>query len=140
MGKTNDDQVQVEAREKAALLLRDRHERESEALATLMAAVSRRATAEEVVARETEQIATRLAELARFGFDDATLSELGIDIAEVRGTRASPAPAASEPPADMGTEDEVDPEMDVHDAADPVTTAGERASWVRTTAHLTGSR
>jgi hypothetical protein len=136
---TNEDQAQVEAREKAATLLRDRHERESEALATLIAAVSRRATAVEVVERETGQIASRLAEMSRLGFDDATLAELGIDIADVRAsrTREQPAqdgwPVTSEPPAETRNEGEGDAEMN---AAAPVTRADEHAGGVRTTADL----
>jgi hypothetical protein len=127
MATKSEDQAQVEAREKAAMLLKDRHERESEALAALMAAVSRRATAEEVVKRETEQIASRLAEMSRLGFDDATLAELGIDLADVR---AAPASRPLEPPAETGAEGE---------AAATVRSGAEHDGVVRTTAHLSGS-
>jgi hypothetical protein len=146
METTDEDQAQVDGRAKAAMLLRDRHERESEALAALMAAVSRRATAEEVVERETGQIESRLAEMARLGFDDTTMAELGIDIVDIRAPRASHTrkqlaqeerTVTSEPAAETGTEGEADAGTNaLGEAAAPVTLADGHAGGVRTTADL----
>jgi hypothetical protein len=60
----------ADQRQRAAMLLKERHERESETPAELMAAIARRAIAEDVVRTESERIVSRLAEMSRLGFDD----------------------------------------------------------------------
>jgi hypothetical protein len=134
MESAHEDEAEVEAREKAAMLLRDRHQRESEALAALIAADSRRAAAQEVVERATGQIESRLAELSRLGFDNTTLAELGIDIADLRGTRASRRQERTVEETQVATEPS--PEMGTDGDAGPETGADKHAVGVRTTAHL----
>jgi hypothetical protein len=143
METTSEDQAQMDARAKASMLLKDRHERESEALAALMAAIARRAIAEEAVERETRQIASGLAAMSQLGFDDDELTALGVDIADLHVTRAAGAggqPIQTEPP------ETDDPFVDTGEAgaeangrgdgATPVTTSEEHPGGLRTTAHL----
>ena len=127
MQPTDEDQQQADAREKAATLLRDRHQREAEALAGLMAAASRRAAALEAVARETEQVAGRLAEMSRLGFDQDALADLGLDLADLRASRRQEV-SAPEVAETRGC-----------DAADgSARGGGDHVGGVRTTAQLTG--
>lgn len=144
MDTTNEDEAQREARQKAAMLLRDRHERESEALAELLASIARRNAAAEIVERATVHIETRLAEMSRLGFGDTTLAELGVDVADIRGAggsrtreRAFPEEWQATPPVDQGSwgNGDADRKTPGHSEV-PVTPSNEHVAGVRTTASL----
>src|SRR5579859_1937563 len=138
MAASKQGQGQGSDRQEAARLLRDRHEREAELLAELMASVSRRAAAQVAVEAETEQIKSRLADMARLGFDEATLVGLGIDVGGIGAARPS---RRREPPAENGKPVTGDAAAPMSATETPAGESGptEAAVAVRTTSHLSGS-